>query len=77
MTVRLSTTVRNIEKTVPNQKNAEIIARFFEFMKKTGTSEKYQNNNLKAILAYSKYLEPSICLDKIKSKSQIKDCWRG
>ena len=45
--------------------------RFFEFMKKIGTSERYQNNNLKAIIAYSGFLGPSITLDQIKSKSQI------
>jgi len=32
MTVRLSTTVKNIEKTVSNTENMEIILRFFEFM---------------------------------------------
>ncbi|MGH9973415.1 MAG: hypothetical protein ACRD93_05915 [Nitrososphaeraceae archaeon] len=53
MTVRLSTTVRNIEKVVSNEENVKIILRFFEFMKKIGTSERYQNNNLKAIIAYS------------------------
>ena len=71
MTVRLSTTVRNIEMNVSNEENVEIILQFFEFMKNIGTSERYQNNNLKAIIAYSKFLEPSITLDKIKGKSQI------
>ncbi len=71
MTVRLSTTVRNIERTVSNPENVEIILRFFEFMKKIGTSERYQNNNLKAIIAYSKFLGPSISLNQVKSKSQI------
>lgn len=54
MTVRLTTTLKNIDKAVSNEENAETILRFFEFMKKTGTSESYQNNNLKAIIAYSK-----------------------
>ena len=60
MTVKLTTTLRNIEKSVHNKENAETILRFFEFMKKIGTSERYQNNNLKAIIAYSKFLTPSI-----------------
>jgi hypothetical protein len=34
MTVRLSTTVSNIEKAVCNEENVKIILRFFEFMKK-------------------------------------------
>jgi integrase/recombinase XerD len=71
MTVRLSTTVRNIERNVSNDENVEIILQFFEFMKKIGTSERYQNNNLKAIIAYSKFLGPSITLYQVKSKSQI------
>jgi integrase/recombinase XerD len=71
MTVRLSTTVRNIEKIVSNEQNVKTILRFFEFMKKIGTSERYQNNNLKAIIAYGKFLRPSITLDQVKSKSQI------
>jgi len=71
MTVRLSTTVSNIERIVSNEQNVQAILRFFEFMKKIGTSERYQNNNLKAIIAYSKFLGPSITLYQIKSKSQI------
>ena len=71
MTVRLSTTVRNIEKVVSNEENVKIILRFFEFMKKIGTSERYQNNNLKAIIAYTKFLEPSTSLYEVKSKTQI------
>ena len=70
MTVRLSTTVRNIEKTISNPYNVEIILRFFEFMKQIGTSERYQNNNLKAIIAYTKFLEPSTTFDQVKSRSQ-------
>lgn len=71
MTVRLSTTIRNIEKRVSNPENVKIILRFFEFMKQIGTSERYQNNNLKAIIAYTKFLEPSISLGQVKSKTQI------
>jgi integrase/recombinase XerD len=71
MTVRLSTTVRNIEKMIYNQENVETILRFFEFMKKIVTSERYQNNNLKAIIAYSKFLGPSVSLNEVNSRGQI------
>jgi hypothetical protein len=71
MTVRLSTTVSNIEKAVSNEENVQTILRFFEFMKKIGTSESYQNNNLKAIIAYSKFLGSSVPFYEIKTKSQI------
>jgi integrase len=71
MTVRLSTTVSNIERIVSNQQNAEAILRFFEFMKKIGTSERYQNNNLKAIIAYSKFIGSSMCLNQVNNKIKI------
>ena len=71
MTVRLTTTVSNIEKVLSNKENVGTILQFFEFMKRIGTSERYQNNNLKAIIAYSKFLGPSITLHQIKNKNQI------
>ena len=40
-------------------------------MKRIGTSERYQNNNLKAIIAYSKYLGPSISFYEKNGKNQI------
>ena len=40
-------------------------------MKRAGTSERYQNNNLKAIIAYSKFLGPSISFYEIENKSQV------
>jgi integrase len=40
-------------------------------MKRIGTSERYQNNNLKALITYSRFLGPSISLYEIKSKIQI------
>lgn len=71
MTAKLSTTVKNIEKHVSNEENAKLILLFFEFMKKNGTSEGYQNNNLKAIIDYSKSLRPSITFNQIKTRNQI------
>jgi hypothetical protein len=49
MTVKLSTTINNIERDVLNSENKQLLVQFFEFMKRIGTSEKYQNNNLKSI----------------------------
>jgi integrase/recombinase XerD len=40
-------------------------------MKRAGTSEKYQNNNLKALIVYSKFLGPSISFYEIENRSQI------
>ena len=67
MTVKLSTTIKNIKRYVLNSENKQLIVQFYEFMKRIGTSERYQNNNLKAIIAYSKFLGPSISLHEIKS----------
>jgi integrase len=71
MTARLATTVSNIEKAVSNEENVQSILQFFEFMKKNGTSESYQNNNLKAIIAYCNFLGPSVSFQQIKIKNQI------
>ncbi|MDW3626756.1 MAG: hypothetical protein QOK72_08950 [Nitrososphaeraceae archaeon] len=45
--------------------------KFFDFMKRAGTSEKYQNNNLKALIGYSKFLGPSISFYEVENKSQV------
>ena len=58
MTVKLSTTINNIESDVVNSENKQLLVQFFDFMKRAGTSEKYQNNNLKALIVYSKFLGP-------------------
>ena len=71
MTVKLSTTLNNLERSISNEENKEVIQRFFDFMKRIGTSERYQNNNLKAIINYSKFLGPSISLNQVKNKVQI------
>jgi predicted type IV restriction endonuclease len=71
MTAKLSTTVNNIERIVSNEENRQLILRFFEFMKIIGTSERCQNNNLKTLIAYSKFLGPSISLNQVKDKIQI------
>jgi integrase/recombinase XerD len=40
-------------------------------MKRAGTSEKYQNNNLKALIVYSKFLGPSISFFEVENKNQV------
>ena len=62
MPVKLSTTVSNIQ-TIPNENNRILVNEFYEFMKSSGTSDKYQNNNLKTIIAFGRFLEPSVSLD--------------
>jgi hypothetical protein len=50
---------------------ANLDAIVFDFMKIAGTSEKYQNNNRKALIVYSKFLGPSISFYEIENKSQV------
>jgi len=57
--VKLSTTIGNIE-TISNENNRILVKEFYEFMKSSGTSDKYQNNNLKTIIAFGKFLEHCI-----------------
>lgn len=71
MTARLVTTLDHIEKRLLNQENKELVSRFHQFMKKNGTSERYQNNNLKTILAYSEFLGASTPLSQVNNKEQI------
>jgi hypothetical protein len=40
-------------------------------MKRAWTLQKYQNNNLNALIAYSKFLGPSISFYEIENKSQV------
>lgn len=70
MTAKLSTTVNYIE-TLTSAKNRRLIHQFYEFMKRNGNSQAYQNNNLKVVIAYSQFLGQTISLETISNKSQI------
>lgn len=69
MPAKLSTTLSKI-KSLSNQENARIILQFHEFMKENGASERHQNNNLKAILSYSFYLD-SKQLKDVNTKEDV------
>jgi hypothetical protein len=66
MQANLSTTVNKV-KSLSNQKNAELVLRFYEFVKYTGVSERRQNNDLNAIVSYSTFLG-SMSLKDISKK---------
>ena len=70
MPVKLSTTVNNIQ-TIHNEDNQKLVMAFYEFMKSSGTSDKYQNNNLKTIIAFGKFLEPYVLFQTITKRDQI------
>ena len=69
MTVTLLKTVNNIQ-TVANPKNVHLILGFSRFMKSSGNSERYQNNNLKTIIAFSKHLDTSTTLTEEKKSRE-------
>jgi hypothetical protein len=70
MPVKLSTTINNIN-TIPNKDNQTLVKEFYEFMKSSGTSEKYQNNNLKTIIAFGRFSDPSLSFYSINKREQI------
>ena len=70
MPLKLTTTVNNI-KTIPNENNRILVNEFYEFMKSSGTSDKYQNDNLKIIIAFGKFLEPAIFIQSINKRDQV------
>lgn len=46
MTIKPSTTEKHIEKDFENVEIKKLILEFYNFMKRIGRSEIYQNNNL-------------------------------
>lgn len=55
MPATLSCTISKIA-TITNKVNADIIAEYREYMCDNGASERHQNNALKAVIAYAKFL---------------------
>jgi integrase/recombinase XerD len=70
MAIRLTTTLNKII-LVPNSINSTIIKDFYEYMKANGTSENYQNQNLKAMIVFANFLGPDTNFFDIKSRQQI------
>ena len=53
--MKLSTTLKHVN-TIPHRVNAEILKEFYEYLKEIGTSENYQNQNLKQITGFARFL---------------------
>lgn len=70
MPTLLSTTVRHIYDVVPNSVNSKLIEEFHSFMKGNTTSERHQNNNLKAIIAF-KFIGSETTFYQISTKDQV------
>ena len=69
MPQKLTTTINKISQ-VPNSVNSLIIQEFHSYMQSGGCSERNQNNNLKAIIAFGNYVGPDTFYD-IHSGDQI------
>lgn len=54
MTMKLSTTLIHLD-TIPNPVNASLVKEFYEYLKQLGTSENYQNQNLKQLINFAQY----------------------
>jgi hypothetical protein len=49
MPYRLDTTIKNMS-AIPNSVNAGLVSEFLQYMIANGSSERHQNNSLKAII---------------------------
>jgi integrase/recombinase XerD len=70
MPAKLTTTINKIS-FVPNPTNSAIIQEFSEYMKGNGSSEHHQNNNLKAVITFAKFLGSHPTFYDIQKKEQI------
>jgi integrase/recombinase XerD len=70
MPVKLSTTIGSIS-SIPNRTNSILIDEFYQYVKSIGTSESYQNGNLKIIIYFARFLGPATDFLSIKEKEQI------
>ena len=70
MPTKLTTTISKIA-SIPNSVNSELVNDFYEYMKNNGASERHQNNNLKVVIAYAKFLGTDVSFYDIQKKEQI------
>ena len=71
MPTTLSTTVRHIYDKGPNPVNSQLISEFHQFMKDNGTSQRHQNNNIKAIIAFAEFLGANKTFYQVRSKDNM------
>ena len=70
MPMKLSTTLGHI-KDIPNSVNAEAVKEFFQYLKDIGTSENYQNQNIKQIIGFAKFLRSDIAFHDVNERIEI------
>ena len=70
MPARLLTTIGSIS-SIPNSANSTLVHDFYQNMKSIGTSESYQNGNIKIIIYFARFLGPTTDFYSIDKKEQI------
>jgi integrase/recombinase XerD len=70
MPVRLSTTLNKIN-SLPNFTNAVLLNELNRYMKNNGASESHQNNCMKTMMAFAKFIGLNTTFYDIKRKAQI------
>ena len=70
MPVKLCTTIAKIPN-IPNIVNVGIVNEFLKYMRKNGSSEHHQNNNLKVVIAFGNFIGKDISFYDIYKKEQI------
>jgi integrase/recombinase XerD len=70
MTMKLSTTLGHLDM-IPNPINASLVNDFYGYLKEIGTSENYQNQNLKQIIVFARFLGKEKTFYDITSKIEI------
>jgi integrase/recombinase XerD len=70
MPATLSCTISKIT-TISNKVNAGIISEYHQYMRDNGASERHQNNALKAVIGYAKFLGENTTFYDINEKEQI------
>ena len=70
MPITLRTTISKIQ-FVPNSTNASLITTFHNYMIANETSQTHQNNTLKAVIAFARYLGPNSTFQDLHRPDQI------
>ena len=70
MPIKLTTTISKIA-SLSNSTNSALINEFYQYMKSNGSSERHQNNNLKAVIAFANFLGTDTTFFDVQLKEQI------
>ena|SRR6476659_10745620 len=70
MPVKLTTTIAAIS-SISNSMNKALLYEFNQYMKSIGTSENYQNGNLKIMIYLARFLGSNIDFYQIQKRQQI------